>query len=679
MNLWKEEDTMKMKVTGLKLKLIVPICGAIAGILLIVMVISYEMTANLLQNNLEEKFMIQAQEIANEFDIRFQREKTVMDTFSKRGATEFMELKGDTGRQLSFTKALHDNYPEWTPVSFFPELSGRTVATSLGKIVDASKLAYVKRLPEGKTFMDNPIRSVTTGSSIVVGAAPISLNGQVVGSMAGGIPLEKFTEGFSERKIGADGYCIITAPDGMIVSHPDNDRVMQNGIVDLGNDALNAAQAAIERNESGHSIARIDGRDYLLAYVPTQDRWGVFTLSPVDQEFAPVKRLIGLFVALFIIGLLLSSVIVYWLAGRITGPINELANYAGAIADGDFSEHTLAEMDRTQYAGHDEVGALRQAMLKMRKGLSTLLGKVNQSVQDTADSSAQLKACADQTAQAGVQVAEAVTSVSEQSQQGREAVDQLGTVFDGFFNMVQQMDGDTADAGRAADQAVHKSQEGIQTMQAARTQMEHIHESAANAREAVKKLEVGTARISEIIKMISGIADQTNLLALNAAIEAARAGESGRGFAVVADEVRKLAEQSQNSASQIVSVIDQINQDVRTSVEAVEMAGQDVDGGLSSVDAANKQFGTIAELVNQVQEKTRQILSHVDKVAESGQEIHASTDRITTAMNQTAVDAESVSATSEEQSAAMEEIAAASDRLSEMSEDLKQNLNQFRL
>ena len=35
---------MESKLTGLKLKLIVPICGAIAGILLVVMVISYETT-----------------------------------------------------------------------------------------------------------------------------------------------------------------------------------------------------------------------------------------------------------------------------------------------------------------------------------------------------------------------------------------------------------------------------------------------------------------------------------------------------------------------------------------------------------------------------------------------------------------------------------------------------------
>ena len=80
-----------------------------------------------------------------------------------------------------------------------------------------------------------------------------------------------------------------------------------------------------------------------------------------------------------------------------------------------------------------------------------------------------------------------------------------------------------------------------------RSRISQISEDSARIDEVLERVR----GLSNLTKLIRGVAGQTNLLALNAAIEAARAGETGRGFAVVADEVRKLSQQTEQATSQI--------------------------------------------------------------------------------------------------------------------------------
>ena len=75
-----------------------------------------------------------------------------------------------------------------------------------------------------------------------------------------------------------------------------------------------------------------------------------------------------------------------------------------------------------------------------------------------------------------------------------------------------------------------------------------------------KKIEESekVSRIAVLTDNIIQIAGQTNLLALNASIEAARAGEAGRGFAVVAEEIKSLAENSNEMATQIRDIGEEV-------------------------------------------------------------------------------------------------------------------------
>ena len=85
-----------------------------------------------------------------------------------------------------------------------------------------------------------------------------------------------------------------------------------------------------------------------------------------------------------------------------------------------------------------------------------------------------------------------------------------------------------------------------------------------------KELSEAVQEIGVTLNLISDIASSTNLLALNASIEAARAGEAGRGFAVVATEVGNLANSTQQSLQVVQSVIERVQQSVKSITNQVE-------------------------------------------------------------------------------------------------------------
>jgi methyl-accepting chemotaxis protein len=127
--------------------------------------------------------------------------------------------------------------------------------------------------------------------------------------------------------------------------------------------------------------------------------------------------------------------------------------------------------------------------------------------------------------------------------------------------------------------------------------------AAEVARDAVRRAESGhvtmrglaeaTARIGDVLHLISDIAGQTNLLALNATIEAARAGEAGRGFAVVAGEVKALAGQTAKATAdiggQIAAVRDATDQSIAAMTEVTTVIGR-IDAVASAIAAAVEQL-----------------------------------------------------------------------------------------
>lgn len=193
-----------------------------------------------------------------------------------------------------------------------------------------------------------------------------------------------------------------------------------------------------------------------------------------------------------------------------------------------------------------------------------------------------------------------------------QQIEQVAEATDALSTTARDVVTTTRAVADVSAHALEKSQSGGEVVRNSVQRIQALAESVTEVNTVVEDLEQRTSGIREMLQVIRKVADQTNLLALNAAIEAARAGEHGRGFAVVADEVRTLARQTQESATQIEDIIDNL-----TSV--TERAGR-------AVVESQSQADEVREQANQLEQSYADLMEDVTRISEMAAQIAASSE-----------------------------------------------------
>jgi methyl-accepting chemotaxis protein len=209
--------------------------------------------------------------------------------------------------------------------------------------------------------------------------------------------------------------------------------------------------------------------------------------------------------------------------------------------------------------------------------------------------------------------------------------------------------------------------------------MQAVRDSSSQVSEAIRSLGAKSDEIGGIVATITGIAAQTNLLALNAAIEAARAGEHGRGFAVVAEEVRHLAEESQQAAATIGSLIEQIQHETARAVEVVELGATQTRDGVETVEQTREVFLRIGQSVEDMSARAEQIAAAIRQIAVASDEVRDSMETVASVAEQSSASTQQVSASTEQSSASTQQIAASAQQLAGTADELDRLVSQFTL
>ncbi|QQE78724.1 methyl-accepting chemotaxis protein [Alicyclobacillus sp. SO9] len=354
-------------------------------------------------------------------------------------------------------------------------------------------------------------------------------------------------------------------------------------------------------------------------------------------------------------------------------PIPKITKALTQVADGNLT------IEAVRHNSKDEMGQLASALNYMMDRLTQLISKVSQSSEQVAAASQELSASAEETTRATNQVAASAQEVADGAETQVQGAEESAHAMNEVAAGVQRIAETSSSVAHSAVGVSKSAETGERSLQQAVQQMQSIHAAVQTSSQQLEQLAEQSSQIGSMVDVITQISSQTNLLALNAAIEAARAGEHGTGFAVVADEVRKLAEQSSQSAKQIVDIVEQMEINTAQSVTAMHHVTTETETGTQVVQQTGQAFTKILESVKNVSSQIMEVSAAAEEMSASTEQVTASINEMAGISKQSNAQIQTVAASAEEQLAAVEQISASSTELSTMAEQMQQLISTFKV
>lgn len=320
-----------------------------------------------------------------------------------------------------------------------------------------------------------------------------------------------------------------------------------------------------------------------------------------------------------------------------------------------FSENDLSSTASVKSS--DEFKVLEQATNAMVANMRSILQENMEASEQVALAAQEMLNMSKEAHASSQEVSETIDSIARGTEEQSQSVRQTTLATQQMAETAQQVANEAQKASSLSLQAAERARFGGDIIQDVHSKMLQLKDTVYDSAEVVRKLGDRSQEIGKITDVIRGIARQTNLLALNAAIEAARAGEHGRGFSVVADEVRALAEQSTQSAAQIVALINEIQKETKDAVQSMEVGTQVVAEGTDLANTANAAFTEILTVVNQTVNTVQEIAAASEEQAASSQEMTSIMEGVEAIANRNASGSQQVAAATEQQRTTMENLA----------------------
>ncbi|MCP3933527.1 MAG: HAMP domain-containing protein [Bacteroidetes bacterium] len=265
-------------------------------------------------------------------------------------------IKGmDAQSQNPVLKSITDTY-NWIYLAFTIQPDGKNVGRSDGKPVKFyGDRNYFQQVMDGNDIGQQVLLGKTSGKPAFVLSKSIrSSRTKIVGVIAIAMSLEDLSDTITKTRIGNTGFAILLDGNNRLIAHGRGE--IDNELQDMSNHPALNASTQIDKN----AFSFEDNGKKIVAYrYQTKLGWQMIVQQDYEEAFSAARKAEMNAVILLIVTLFIVLAVAYFLAQRLSKPIQNLTEIADEISLGKLG----AVIDETERG--DEIGALARAVERM--------------------------------------------------------------------------------------------------------------------------------------------------------------------------------------------------------------------------------------------------------------------------------------------------------------------------